>query len=72
VVFSNANKTITFTTTDEVTDFATISGSWYFDFLLIGTDTGGGAVTDSNGMVLDGDEDGTAGGNYELNLYIIG
>jgi len=72
VVFSNANKTITFTTTDEINDFATISGSWYFDFYLIGTDAGDGAVTDSNGMVLDGDEDGMAGGNYELNLYIIG
>ena len=72
VVFSNANKTITFTTTDNVVDFATIGGNWYFDFLLIGTDAGGGAVMDSNGMVLDGDEDGMAGGNYELNLYIIG
>lgn len=72
IVFSNGNKTITFTTTDEIVDFATISGNWYFDFFLIGTDDGGGAITDSNGMVLDGDEDGAAGGNYELNLYIIG
>jgi len=72
VIFSNGNKTITYTTTDEVIDFATISGSWFFDFLLIGTDAGNGVVTDSNGMVLDGDEDGSAGGNYELNLYIIG
>jgi len=72
VVFSNANKTITFTTTDDVVDFATIGGNWYFDFLLIGTDAGDGVVKDSNGMVLDGDEDGVAGGNYLLNLYIIG
>ncbi len=72
VIFSNANKTITFTATDETVDFATISGSWFFDFLLIGTDDGDGAVTDANGMVLDGDEDGEAGGNFELNLYIIG
>jgi hypothetical protein len=72
VMFSNGNKTITFTTTDEVVDFATISGSWFFDFLLIGTDDGNGVVMDSNGMVMDGDEDGVAGGNYELNLYIIG
>jgi len=72
VVFSNGNKTITFTTTDEWGDFATISGSAFFDFLLIGTDAGGGVITDSNGMVLDGDEDGLAGGDYELNLYIIG
>ncbi len=72
VIFSNANKTITFTATDETVDFATISGSWFFDFLLIGTDDGDGAVTDANGMVLDGDEDGEAGGNFELKLYIIG
>lgn len=72
VIFSNGNKTITYTTTDEYPDFAHISGSAFFDFLLIGTDAGNGVVTDSNGMVLDGDEDGSAGGNYELNLYIIG
>jgi hypothetical protein len=72
VIFSNGNKTITFTTTDEVADFATMGGNAVFDFLLIGTDDGNGVVMDSNGMVLDGDEDGLAGGNYELNLYIIG
>lgn len=72
VTFSNENKTVTFTTTDEIADFATISGNAYFDFFLIGDDTGNGVISDSNGMVLDGDEDGEAGGNYELNLYIIG
>lgn len=72
VTFTNQNRTLTFTTTDEVADFATFSGNIYFDFLLIGDGDEGGVITDHNGMVLDGDEDGEAGGNYELNLYIIG
>lgn len=72
VAFSNENKTVTFTTTDEVADFGTFSGDVHFDFLLIGDDAGNGVIMDSNGMVLDGDEDGEAGGNYVLNLYIIG
>lgn len=72
VSFSNENKTVTFTTTDEVADFATFSGNVYFDFLLIGDDAGDGVITDSNGMVLDGDEDGESGGDYVLDLYIIG
>lgn len=72
VAFSNGNKTVTFTTTDEVSEFATMGGNAVFDFLLIGTDAGNGIVKDSNGMVLDGDEDGEAGGDYILHLYIIG
>lgn len=72
VTYTNQNKTLTFTTTDEIGDFATISGNIYFDFFLIGDDVGNGFITDDNGMVLDGDEDGEAGGDYELNLYIIG
>jgi hypothetical protein len=71
VAFTNGDRTITFTTTDEVTDFGTLSGDIHFDFLLIGDDTGNGAISDENGMILDGDEDGVEGGNYELNLYII-
>lgn len=72
VEFSNDNKTVTFTTTDDLSAFATFSGNVYFDFLLIGDDAGNGVITDSNGMVLDGNEDGESGGNYVLNLYIIG
>lgn len=72
VSFSNDNKTVTFTTTDEVSAFGTYSHDILFDFLLIGDDAGNGIITDSNGMILDGDEDGESGGNYILNLYIIG
>jgi len=72
VEFSNENKTVTFTTTDQLSDFGTYSGDVYFDFLLIGDDAGNGVITDSNGMVLDGDKDGESGGDYVLNLYVIG
>lgn len=72
VSYSNGNRTVTFTTTDEVADFGTPSGDIHFDFFLIGDDTGNGTINDANGMVLDGDEDGEPGGNYELNLYLIG
>jgi hypothetical protein len=46
--------------------------TYFFDFLLIGNDTANGVIKDSGGMVLDGDEDGEAGGDYVLTLYIIG
>lgn len=72
VSFSNENKTVTFTTTDQLSEFGTYSGNVYFDFLLIGDDAGNGVITDANGMGLDGDEDGESGGDYVLNLYIIG
>ena len=72
VEFSNDNKTVTFTTTDKVSDLGTFSPDLYFDFLLIGDDAGNGTITDSNGIILDGDEDGESGGDYELNLIMIG
>jgi hypothetical protein len=72
VSFTNQNKTLTFTTTDEIGDLGTFSPDFNFDFFLIGTDVGSGFITDENGMVLDGDEDGEAGGDYELNLIILG
>lgn len=72
VTYTSQNRTLTFTTTDVLTDFASYSGNVYFDFFLIGDDGGDGVISDENGMVLDGNEDGEAGGDYELNLYIIG
>jgi hypothetical protein len=38
---------------------------------LIGTDTGSGAITDSKGVSLDGDQDGKAGGNFEYRFNIL-
>jgi hypothetical protein len=72
VEFSNDNKTVTYTATDEVSDLGTFSPDMYFNFVLIGDDAGNGTITDANGVILDGDEDGESGGNYVLNLIVIG
>jgi hypothetical protein len=72
VEFSNDNKTVTYTTTEVASDLGTFSPDMYFDFLLLGNDAGNGTITDSNGVILDGDKDGESGGNYVLNLILIG
>lgn len=73
VEMSNGNKTVTFTSTETMTSICTgSSGDCLFSFLVIGTDTGNGTVEDTNDMILDGDEDGEPGGDYVLNLRIIG
>ncbi len=38
---------------------------------LIGTDTGSGAITDTKGIPLDGDQDGKAGGDFEYRFSIM-
>jgi hypothetical protein len=38
---------------------------------LIGTDTGSGAITDTKGVPLDGDQDGKAGGDFEYKFSIM-
>lgn len=72
VEFSNDNKTVTFTTTETASELGTFSPDLYFDFILIGNDAGNGTITDTNGVILDGDEDGNSSGNYILNLILIG
>ncbi|MEN8228125.1 MAG: DUF4959 domain-containing protein [Bacteroidota bacterium] len=72
VAFSNNDKTLTFTTTDIVSDFVSFSPDGHFSFLLVGDDADNGVIMDHNGMPLDGDENGANGGNYVLNFTIIG
>lgn len=73
VEMSNGNKTATFTTTDNVSTICIGGGGdCLFTFHVIGTDTGNGTVEDTGDMILDGDEDGEIGGDYILNLRIIG
>ncbi|WP_240664731.1 Ig-like domain-containing protein [Methanosarcina sp. MSH10X1] len=38
---------------------------------LIGTDSGSGAITDTKGVPLDGDNDGKAGGDFEYKFNIV-
>ena len=73
--FSEDKLSLTCTSTEIFENFGTISGSasytvYIFDFVLVGEDLGDGLVLDSNGMPLDGDEDGMAGGNFVLELYV--
>jgi len=71
VVFSEDKKTLTFTSTGVFSSFGTTfpippSFAYVFDFIMIGDDEGYGMIRDSNGMVFDGDQDGTPGGNFVL------
>jgi len=73
VEMSNGNKTVTFTSAETAASICSDGGGdCTFSFYVIGTDSGNGTVQDTNDMILDGDEDGEPGGNYVLNLIIIG
>lgn len=73
--FSEDNTSLTFTSTELFSSFGTSVPSasytaYIFEFVLVGENVGGGAILDSNGMALDGDEDGQPGGNFVLELYV--
>jgi len=73
--FSQENFTLTFTSTETFSSFgeSTESASYMiytFDFVMIGDDTGDGAILDTNGIPLDGDEDGLSGGDFILGLTV--
>lgn len=67
-VFTNFNKTVTFTTTETTAEIGL-----YFSFILTANEDGSVSIKDENGMTLDGNENGISGGDYILSgLYIIG
>lgn len=72
VSYSNDDKTITFTTSEPVADWCNFTPDCLFKFVLVGNDAGQGVVKDTGNMTLDGDDDGTIGGNYEINLILLG
>lgn len=72
VSYESATNTAIFTTTDPISTWCNFGPDCNFKFMVIGTDAGQGAVKDTDGMPLDGDEDGEPGGNYELTLVIVG
>jgi len=72
VAMSNGDKTVTFTSAETMSAICSGGGDCLFTFHVIGVDTGSGAVMDTGDMVLDGDEDGAPGGDYVLNLLIVG
>jgi len=75
VSFSNDNKTLTFVTNENFSLYGSSSLAapymgYMFNLVLIGNDAGNGLILDSNGMALDGDQDGTPGGDFVLGLVI--
>ena len=72
ITYDTETNTATFTSTQPIGDWCSFSPDCTFSFVVVGTDAGQGAVTDADGMHLDGDEDDTPGGNYELTLTVIG
>jgi hypothetical protein len=72
VAYSNNDKTITFTTTEAVAEWCNFTPDCLFKFVLVGNDAGQGVIKDTGDMTIDGDDDGTIGGNYEINLILLG
>ncbi|MBN2350766.1 MAG: fibronectin type III domain-containing protein [Bacteroidales bacterium] len=72
ITYDTGTNTATFTSTQPIADWCSFSPDCTFKFIVVGTDAGQGAVLDTDGMHIDGDEDDTPGGNYELTLTVIG
>lgn len=47
------------------------SGSYRYTINIVGTDAGAGRVTDSQGVALDGDQNGFPGGNYVKEIEVV-
>lgn len=75
VGISEDDKTLNIISADPFSTFGESSASasylvYMFDFVLVGEDTGDGTVLDSNGIPLDGDDDGFAGGDFVLEFTV--
>jgi hypothetical protein len=75
ISISEDQRTLDFVSTEIFSSFGTqMSGASYtaylFNLIMLGDDAGNGAVLDSNGMSLDGDEDGEEGGDLVLELSV--
>ncbi len=76
---NNADITITagstgadiiITTVDDASSLLTYDPDGFFSLKLLGS--GSNPIKSADGDVLDGDEDGTAGGDYETGFVVIG
>jgi len=74
LAWSPDGKTVTFTSTKTLDQLISPRSTTdaFFTLTIIGTDSGQGAVTDASGNRLDGDYDGTAGGDYKMSFTLIG
>ena len=70
--WSGDDREVTFTTDKTAADLLRYDPDGHFTLKLIGTDTGDGAIKTKDGSLLDGDADGTGGGNYKTGFTHIG
>jgi hypothetical protein len=62
-----------FRTRDSLDQIVSLGEATYFSVRLVGTDAGAGVVRDrATGQPLDGNGDGTPGGDYEHTFVIVG
>ena len=76
IIISEDNLSLTLMSTEIFSSFGEVSESasymiYTFDFVLVGDDAGAGVVRDSDGIPLDGDEDGFSGGDFVLELTVF-
>jgi hypothetical protein len=70
--WSPDRKVLTFTTTKGVDDLLFQNPDASFCLTLVGTDAGQGVVKDDTGKALDGDLNGTSGGDWKMCFTRIG
>jgi hypothetical protein len=63
---------LTLTALEESGTWCTFSPDCFFRLRLIGTDEGQGAIRDTDGLPLNGDNDRLPGGNFETTFGIVG
>jgi hypothetical protein len=75
ISISEDKLTLSITSGEPFYSFGTSSESasytaYLFDIVLVGDDGGNGAILDSGGMPLDGDDDGAVGGDFVLEFTV--
>lgn len=72
ITWNGSNTIATFTSSTTYGNFCAFTPDCFMQLQLIGTDNGNGAIENSNGCNLDGDNNGTQGGNYTTTFGILG
>ena len=72
IPLSAEGEVIRFTTTMTIGDLLIHDPDGFFTLKLIGSDAGDGAIKSKSGRHLDGNRDGTDGGDYETTFSHVG
>lgn len=70
--FSPDNRSLTFRSRQTLKELFTFDPDGHFNLRIIGTDAGNGAIRNTDGTYLDGDDDDAPGGNYDVAWVITG